>query len=87
MSTPRRRMLMQTPAKGSPLRWRTRRISPTRAHSGFCLENRRVRAPVGSRLLVCEAVTAAIGLGQVFLMLRAEGSKMGMPNWRPRKIF
>lgn len=40
---------MQTPAKGSPVLRRTRRISPTFADSGLALENRFVRAPVGSR--------------------------------------
>jgi hypothetical protein len=49
VSTPRRRMLMHTPEKGSPVRRRTRRMSPTRAHSGLDFANRRVRAPVESR--------------------------------------
>lgn len=83
MSVPRRRMLMHTPAKGSPVRWRTSRMSPTRAHSGLSFAKRRVRAPVGSRRLICEAFTAEMGLGQVFLMLSVVGLKTGTPNWWP----
>ena len=74
---------MHTPAKGSPVRWRTSRMSPTRAHSGLSFAKRRVRAPVGSRRVVWEAVTAAMGLGQVFLMLEAVGAKMGRPKCWP----
>ena len=70
VSMPRRRILMQTPAKGSPVRWRTRRMSPTRAHSGFRRSKRRVRAPVGSWMASWEAVRAERGSGQVFLMAR-----------------
>ncbi|EDN91834.1 hypothetical protein SS1G_07695 [Sclerotinia sclerotiorum 1980 UF-70] len=55
VSTPRLRILMHTPAKGSPVLRRTRRISPTLAASGFVLENRLVRAPVGSRTAICSA--------------------------------
>lgn len=55
VSTPRRRMLMHTPANGSPVLSRTRRISPTLAASGFVLENKLVRAPVGSRTAICSA--------------------------------
>jgi hypothetical protein len=74
---------MHTPAKGSPVRWRTRRMSPTRAHSGLSFAKRRVRAEVGSSRVVWERVTVATGLGQVFLMFEAVGLKIGTPNWWP----
>lgn len=74
---------MHTPAKGSPVRWRTRRTSPTRAHSGLSFAKRRVRAPEGSRRVVCEDVIVARGFGHVFLILGVGGSKIGMPWWRP----
>jgi hypothetical protein len=59
---------MHTPAKGSPVRCRTRSVSPTRAHSGFVREKRRVRAPVGSRSAIWDVVTRATGSGQVLVM-------------------
>ena len=71
VSTPRRRMLMHTPAKGSPVRWRTKRMSPSLAHSGFRRSKRRVRAPVGSRVLSEFAVMVWTGRGQVFLIAGA----------------
>jgi hypothetical protein len=74
---------MHTPAKGSPVRWRTSRMSPTRAHSGLSFAKRRVRAFEGSRKAVWEAVTAATALGQIFLILGDLGSKMGMPWYWP----
>jgi hypothetical protein len=77
---------MHTPAKGSPVRCRTSRMSPTRAHSGLSFAKRRVRAFVGSRRVVWEVVTAAMGLGQVFLMLGDEGAKMGMPKCWPEVV-
>ena len=52
---------MQTPAKGSPVFIRTRRMSPTFAASRLVLEKRFVRAPVGSRMVTCEAVRSFIG--------------------------
>ena len=52
---------MHTPAKGSPLRRRTRRMSPTRAASGLDLENRAVRSPEGSRSVIWEAWIEAMG--------------------------
>lgn len=70
---------MHTPAKGSPVRWRTSRMSPTRAHSGLSFAKRRVRALLGSRRAVEDAVMAATGSGQVFLMFGDLGAKMGMP--------
>jgi hypothetical protein len=70
---------MHTPEKGSPVRWRTSRMSPTRAHSGLSFAKRRVRALEGSRRARWVAVTAARASGQDFLMLGAVGVKMGMP--------
>jgi hypothetical protein len=61
VSTPRRRMLMQIPAKGSPFLRRTSRMSPTLAASGLALLKREVRAPVGSRTAIWEAWREAIG--------------------------
>lgn len=58
-------------------------MSPTRAHSGLSFAKRRVRALLGSRSAVCDAATAAMGSGQVFLMLEALGAKMGMPKCWP----
>jgi len=60
-------MLMQTPANGSPERVRTSRISPTFAASGFVREKRRVRAPVGSRAVVWEAVRSEMGSGHFLI--------------------
>jgi hypothetical protein len=54
-------MLMQTPAKGSPPFKRTKRMSPTFAASGFVLEKRDVRAPVGSRSAIWSAQRALRG--------------------------
>jgi hypothetical protein len=61
VSIPRRRMLMHTPAKGSPFFNRTRRTSPTFAASVLVLEKRRVRAPVGSRTRIWSSVRSLMG--------------------------
>jgi hypothetical protein len=74
---------MQTPEKGSPVRWRTRRMSPTRAHSGLSFAKRRVRALEESSRAVLVAVMAARASGQVFLMFGFVGAKMGIPKCRP----
>ena len=60
-------MWMQTPAKGSPVFERTRRMSPTLTRSGLVGEKRRVRAPVGSRRAIWSAVILAMGSGQCCL--------------------
>lgn len=70
---------MHTPANGSPVFNRTRRISPTLAASEFDLEKRAVRAPVGSRTDICAASKSFIGAlkteagdgggGRVFIFL------------------
>ena len=52
---------MHTPAKGSPPFRRTSRMSPTFAASGLVLENRAVRAPVGSRRAIWSAQRALRG--------------------------
>ena len=70
MSTPRRRILIQTPEKGSPDLKRTRSMSPTLAESGLFLENRRVRDDRGSRMANCMAVKVTRGSGH---FARVEG--------------
>jgi hypothetical protein len=52
---------MHTPAKGSPVFRRTRRMSPTFADSGLVREKRFVRALVGSRVVIWDAVKALMG--------------------------
>ena len=52
---------MHTPANGSPVFRRTRRISPTLAASGLALEKSFVRAPTGSRRLIWAAWKSLTG--------------------------
>lgn len=52
---------MHTPAKGSPVFRRTKRMSPTLAASGLVREKREVRAPVGSRREIWEDVRSLMG--------------------------
>ncbi len=57
-------MLRQTPEKGSPVVNVVRRMSPTRGASGLERAKRRVREPVGSRVVVMWAVLmASMGKG------------------------
>lgn len=70
---------MHTPAKGSPVFSRTRRMSPTLAASVFVREKRWLRAPVGSRMAIWSSVKALrgsrhilaneIGGGTIFIFL------------------
>jgi hypothetical protein len=85
---------MQTPAKGSPLRRRTSRMSNTRAASGLVLEKRAVRAPVGSwraiwlawmaetGSLKCEAGEG--GGGKVLILRFTEKLLAGWWRWEGR---
>jgi len=52
---------MHTPANGSPVFSRTRRMSPTLAASVFVREKRWLRAPVGSRMDIWSSVKALMG--------------------------
>ncbi len=70
VSTPRRRIERQTPAKGSPDLKVTRRMSPGLGTSGLEREKRRWREPVGSRTVREDWVRAAMGKGW---LLAAEG--------------
>ncbi|TKW51960.1 hypothetical protein CTA1_8939 [Colletotrichum tanaceti] len=71
VSTPRRRIDMHTPEKGSPDFVVTMRTSPTLAASGRAGSKSRVRAPVASRVLRCWASRAGRGFLCVW---RTEGS-------------
>lgn len=68
MSTPRRRIERQTPAKGSPDLKVARRMSPGLGTSGLERAKRRWREPVGSRMEREEAVTSAMAKGCLFLL-------------------
>jgi hypothetical protein len=73
---------MQTPAKGSPVRWRTRRMSPTRAASGFDFKKSRDRAPEGSSAEICDEATRETGSGHFFCI-----DGFGARIWRPFVCF